>query len=167
MSKRLGTVALAAAVLVGQVGCYTTKIVTPRAPEGREYSDRQWFTLGGLVPLSSPAGRECQHGLSSAKSELSGTDWLINVGLGLAGGLVGTAACGNDISDPTQAAAARTTCAVAFSSLVPFLIGSRTVEYSCAGAPRQEYVQPPQQSAPPPQPAQNYAPERLSPPPTN
>src|SRR6185295_9397321 len=33
-------------------GCYTTKVYTPAPAYGPEHSDRQWFTLAGLVPLS-------------------------------------------------------------------------------------------------------------------
>ena len=167
MSKRLGCVAATLAVLVSQAGCYTTKIVTTRPPEGRSYEDRQWFTIGGLVPLSSPAGRECQHGLSSAESRLSGTDWLINVGLAVAGGVIGSAACGNDTTNTYESSAAKVSCATAFSALVPFMLGSRTVEYSCAAPERPEYMPPPAQNYAPPQappPAQNAAPPPPPPP---
>ncbi|MBM7112579.1 hypothetical protein [Archangium primigenium] len=161
MSKRLGTLAIAAAVLASQAGCYHTKIVTDRAPEGREYSDRQWFTIGGLVPLSSPAGRECRNGLSRAESRLSGTDWLINVGLGLAGGLVGAAACSSG-SD-----AERLSCMTSGASLATFLLGSRTVEYACAAGPREDYGPPRGYVAPPPPPPPGYAPQQgYAPPPS-
>lgn len=171
MSKRLGTVVALAAVLASQAGCYTTKVVSQARPAGPEYSDRQWFTLGGLVPLSGPAGRECEDGLATAESKLSGTDWLINVGLSIAGGLVGGAVCGAGAASSTNGDAAAASaiggsiCATGFATLVPFLIGSRTVNYTCAeGAgrgggqdfmPRQGYRAPPpspEGSAPPPPP---------------
>ena len=141
MSKRLGTAVTLAAVLSTQVGCYTTRAVSQTRP-GPEYSDRQWFTIAGLVPLSPPAGRECERGLSSVESKLSFTDWIINVGLGLAGGVVGYLACGNG-ADPQANALAKSSCASGFAALVPFLVGSRTVEYSCVEGsegfmPRQE-----------------------------
>ena len=133
MSKRLGTVVAVVAVMTSQVGCYTTKVVSQARPSGPAYTDRQWFTIGGLVPLSGPAGRECENGLSTVESKLSGTDWLINVGLGLAGGIVGGLACGGGANtDPVAAAVASSSCAAAFGTLVPFMIGSRTVEYTCA-----------------------------------
>jgi hypothetical protein len=134
-SKRLGAVIAAAAILSSQAGCYTTKVVSQVRPEGPSYSDRQWFTLGGLVPLSGAAGRECQNGLSTVESRMSATDWLINVGLGVAGGLVGGFACAQGSTDPEVLAVASTSCGAAFSTLVPFLIGSRTVEYTCAEGP--------------------------------
>src|SRR5687767_10680281 len=58
-------------------GCYTTKVYTPAAAQGPEASDRQWFTIGGLVPLSEPTGQECPGGLSKAESKLGGVDILI------------------------------------------------------------------------------------------
>lgn len=132
MSKRLGTVVAVVAVMTSQVGCYTTKVVSQARADGPAYTDRQWFTIGGLVPLSGPAGRECENGLSAVESKLSGTDWLINAGLGIAGGIVGGLACGNSSSDPYLNTAASVSCGAAFSTLLPFLISSRTVEYSCA-----------------------------------
>jgi|GEM_PF-1835238 len=157
MLKRYGTMAAAVTVLASQVGCYHTKIVTDQRAEGREYSDRQWFTIAGLVPLSSPAGRECRNGLARAESRMSGTDWLIGVGLGLAGGLVGAAAC-NGGSDAQQYS-----CMTSGASLATFLLGSRTVEYRCAAGPRDDYgprdgYGPPRGYAPPPPPPQHYAP---------
>jgi hypothetical protein len=160
MSKRLGTVVAVVAVMTSQVGCYTTKVVSQARPDGPSYSDRQWFTIGGLVPLSSPAGRECENGLAMAESRLSGTDWLINVGLGLAGGLVGAAACSSGPNtDPLLALAASSTCATVGSGLATFLLGSRTVEYTCAEGPgRMDYMPPRQGYRGPPPPQEGYAP---------
>jgi hypothetical protein len=132
MSKRLGTVVAVVAVMTSQVGCYTTKVVSQARPDGPAYTDRQWFTIGGLVPLSGPAGRECENGLSAVESKMSGTDWLINAGLGIAGGIVGGLACGGATNDPNVNFVASASCSLGFSTLVPFLISSRTVEYSCA-----------------------------------
>jgi len=130
LKMRWSTLAVAL-VLASQTACYTTKIVTDRAPDtrSRSHTDRQWFTIGGLVPLSEAAGRECEHGLASAESQLSGTDILINIGLAVAGGLVGSAACSDESTEN------RASCVTLGTTLVPFLIGSRTVEYSCAAAP--------------------------------
>jgi hypothetical protein len=80
---------------------------------------------------------------------MSGTDWLINVGLGVAGGIVGGLACGSSSSDPNVNALAGASCGAAFSTLLPFLISSRTVEYTCAegygdhrGSGRLDYMPP-------------------------
>ncbi|ATB44352.1 hypothetical protein CYFUS_009839 [Cystobacter fuscus] len=149
MSKRLGTVVAVVAVMTSQVGCYTTKVVSQARPDGPAYTDRQWFTIGGLVPLSGPAGRECES-LSTVESKLSGTDWLINAGLGIAGGIVGGLVCGGSSNDPYLNTLASASCAAGFSTLVPFLISSRTVEYTCAegyggdnrGSGRLDYMPP-------------------------
>jgi hypothetical protein len=129
MSKHHVAVVAILGILLSQTACYTTKIITGRSPEGPAYTDRQWFTIGGLAPLSSPAGRECQNGISWAESKQSGTDILINIGLGVAGGIAGALACSD------RELAARSSCASLGASLVPFLIGSRTVEYTCAAGP--------------------------------
>jgi hypothetical protein len=160
MPKRWGMRMAVVAVLASQTGCYHTKIQTYREPIGREHEDRQWFALAGLVPLSSPAGRECKNGLAYADSRMSGTDWLIGVGLGLAGGLLGSAACAG------EDAVVRGSCASTGASLATFLFGSRTVEYACAAGP--EYGPPPQGYGPQ-QPPQNYGPppQNYGPPPQN
>lgn len=129
MLKRHGVVVAVLGILLSQTACYTTKVVTGRSPEGPAYTDRQWFTIGGLAPLSSPAGRECQNGISWAESKASGTDILINIGLGVAGGIVGALACSD------SEVAVRSSCVSLGASVVPFLIGSRTVEYTCAAGP--------------------------------
>jgi hypothetical protein len=123
------------AVFALTAGCYTTKVVAPQATPGRQYDDRQWFTIGGLVPLSSPAGQQCSGGLATAESRFSGGDFLINIALGLAGGLAGAFACGNS-TDPDIDAAVRTSCATLGASLVPFLLASRSVSYTCLGGER-------------------------------
>jgi hypothetical protein len=154
---------LAVTLLMSQAACYTTKIVTNRQPESRAYShtDRQWFTIGGLVPLSGPAGRECEHGLSYAESQMSGVDILINIGMTVGGALVGAAACGGD---ETRSAS----CATSFATLAPFLLGTRTVEYTCAAAPTAPSWAPtaPGVVPPPPStPAPSAAPSTPPPPP--
>ncbi|HEX8700109.1 MAG TPA: hypothetical protein VF815_14790 [Myxococcaceae bacterium] len=155
LKMRWSTLAVAL-VLASQTACYTTKILSNREPDtrSRTYTDRQWFTIGGLVPLSEAAGRECEHGLSSAESQLSGTDILINIGLAVAGGLAGSAACADESTEE------RASCVTLGTTLVPFLIGSRTVEYSCAAAPASgpawapaNPTPPATPSAPPPPPA--------------
>lgn len=155
MLKRQMTVVAALAIMASQTACYTTRIVTARAPEGPSYTDRQWFTVGGLAGLSQPAGQHCQNGLSWAESKMSGTDWLINVGLTVAGGIAGTLACANTDT------ATQGTCASAGATLVPFLLSSRTVEYTCAaGGPagQQQPWMPQQQNNPQPPPAPSAPP---------
>lgn len=130
MMKRHWTVVAVLAVMSTQTACFTTRITTSRPAEGTSYTDRQWFTIGGLASLSAPAGRECQNGLSRAESKLSATDWFINLGLTVAGGVGGALACANN-DDPVM----MTSCASIGASLVPFLLASRTVEYTCAQGP--------------------------------
>ncbi|KFA90864.1 hypothetical protein [Archangium violaceum] len=153
MQKRQWTVVAALAVMATQTACYNTRIVTRAPPEGPAYTDRQWFTLGGLANLSRPAGQSCQNGVSWAESKLSGTDWLINVGLSVAGGIAGTLACANT-GDPY----AQIGCGTTGAALVPFLLSSRTVEFTCAAAPvsdRPAYLPPPSNNmAPAPAPVQ-------------
>jgi hypothetical protein len=158
MMKRW-SLSLAVILLASQTACYTTKIVTNREPDTRAYvnSDRQWFTIGGLVPLSGPAGRECEHGLAYAQSEMGGVDILINIGLGVGGFLLGSAACNG--SDDV----ARASCATSASLLVPFLLGSRTVEYVCAARPSPNWTPSAPGRAPPPPPS--VAPSEPPPPP--
>ena len=128
MLKRQWTVVAALAIMASQTACYTTRIVTNRAPAGPSYTDRQWFTIAGLANLSGPSGQQCQNGL-----KMSGVDFLINIGLTVAGGVAGALACSN------SGDLVRIGCASGGSLLVPFLLSSRTVEYTCAvGAPTAE-----------------------------
>ncbi|OJH36512.1 hypothetical protein BON30_32665 [Cystobacter ferrugineus] len=162
-----------AAVMTSQVGCYTTKVVShARPPSGPESTERQWFMIGGLVPVSDPAGRECKHGFATVESKLSGTDWLINAGLTVAGGIAGGLTCGraaaaNPNDDTGAFLFVGAACAAAFSALVPFMISSRTVEYTCAAGddggrggrldfmpPRQGYRMAPSQEESAPVPAE-------------
>ncbi|QRK11423.1 hypothetical protein JQX13_15910 [Archangium violaceum] len=125
MQKRSLSIVAAVAVMASQAACYNTRVVSGRVPAGPEYTDRQWFTVAGLANLSGPAGRECPNGLASVESRMSATDWLINAGLGVAGGIAGSLACGGADAE------ARAYCASAGAALVPFLLSSRTVEYIC------------------------------------
>ncbi|MBN1210318.1 MAG: hypothetical protein JXB05_36030 [Myxococcaceae bacterium] len=154
MAKTRWSILIAVAALASQTACFTTRIVTDKRPETRafEHEDRQWFTIGGLVPLSGPAGRECEHGLSYAESKMGGIDILINIGLSVAGTLVGASAC----TSGTEAE--RFSCATSAGTLVPFLLGSRTVTYTCAAAPSARDLAPAAPGAPPP-------PSALPPPP--
>lgn len=142
-------------------GCFTTRVASPgfsfdTVPESAVHTDRQWFTLDGLVKLSHPAGNECPHGMVAVESGLAGTDILINLGLSLLGGTLTYAACdSNDTS-------ARLSCAATGASLAPFLLGSRTVRYVCRDDVAPLPVQPPP-SAPPIRPED--VPANLQPPP--
>ena len=123
--KQRSAVALVSVLLAG---CYTTKVYTPLPPTGPEFSDRQWYTIGGLVSLSDPTGFQCPGGLSRAESEFAGVDILINIGLAVVGGIAGAVACSGE--DEAQ----QSSCATAGATLVPFFVASRTVRYACAGA---------------------------------
>lgn len=105
--------------------CYRTKTRTT-ARGGQERESRQWFTIAGLVPLSSADGGECTNGMASSDSRLSGLDVLINIALSVGGGIAGTQVCKD------EAGVVDASCAVGIGTLVPFLIGSRTVTYQCA-----------------------------------
>lgn len=164
MAKTYWSTLIAVTVLASQTGCYTTKIVSDRRAEARSYQteDRQWFTIGGLVPLSGAAGQECEHGLSYAESSMSGVDILINIGVGVAGALIGSAACRDSEDD------ARFSCASTGATLLPFLLGSRTVTYACAAGPSARDLNklvPPAPAAPPPPPAAAPQPADPTPPP--
>ncbi len=111
-------------------GCFHTKTSTGAPMGAQEYEDRQWFTLAGLVPLSSPAGGECgPQGMAMSDSRLSGMDVLILIGLSVAGTVAGTSLCSKDAAGNVNVG-----CAVGVGNLVPLLIGSRTVTYHCAEA---------------------------------
>lgn len=120
---------LLACLTVGMLsGCYRTHTVIPGSVLGPERTDRQWFSVAGLVQLSKPAEANCgESGLAEVQSETGVVDVLINVGLTLGGGILGAAAgCGEGSSD--------TDCSTAVSAgttLVPFLLGTRTVRYRC------------------------------------
>lgn len=135
MNTRTVLVLLATVVLVANgLGCYTTRVNTPAdRSASATHEERQWFTVGGLVGLSDPAGEDCQHGLGKAQSKMAGMDILINIGLSVGGYIAGSVGCSGD-----QAG----TCASALSTLVPFLIGSRTVRYTCSAAPAAAGLQP-------------------------
>ena len=78
-------------VLLGLAACYTTRNV--QETTAPMYEDRQWFTLAGLVPISDPA-EECPSGqIMYATSRMSVTDVLIDIGMSVLGGVVGTQVC--------------------------------------------------------------------------
>ncbi|CAM3483914.1 hypothetical protein G4177_22320 [Corallococcus sp. ZKHCc1 1396] len=117
-----------AALMLGQTGCYRTHVTTNLRPEqGRHHEDRQWFTAAGLVPLSKSPGSECRNGVAWAQSRVTPTDFFIQAGLVLVGGLIGGAVCaGGDRTEDEQSACA------GYGALAPLLlVGSRTVAYAC------------------------------------
>ncbi|RKH29072.1 hypothetical protein D7Y13_19845 [Corallococcus praedator] len=120
-----------AALMLGQTGCYRTHITTNLRPEeGRHHEDKQWFTAAGLVPLSKPPGSECQNGVAWAQSRVTPSDFFIQAGLVVLGGLIGGAVC----SGSNQTEEEQNSCA-GVGALVPLaLVGSRTVAYACAAA---------------------------------
>ena len=110
-------------------GCYTTKINTGLAPDGPVYTEQQWFTIAGGMPLSEPLESKCQDKpLAYVQSAMKGKDILLNIGLTVAGGTAGYFIC-KDSTDPDAIEACSS-----ISSVVPLLISSRTVTYQCAAA---------------------------------
>ena len=77
-------------------------------------------------------------GVARSESKFGGTDILIDVGLSIVGGVLGTAAC-NSISDRGDYAA----CLSAFSTAVPLLLTPLSVEYECAAEPARDVASTP------------------------
>jgi hypothetical protein len=101
--------------------------VTGAVPGVPLIESRQWFTLGGLVPLSAEDGQECgAAGISYAERRMSGVDILVYLALTFVGAGIGSVAC------DSQAGSDEYSCFVTATNLVPFLLGSRTVSYYCA-----------------------------------
>ena len=128
---RLRALALIVPLVLGS-GCFNTRVVTGAPSDGIMHNARQWFTVGGLVPLSDPAGPECaDRGLARAESRLDVVDALISIGIGVAGGLLGVAVCPLGANPTTDDARSYGSCVGGVSALAGFLIGSRSVEYQC------------------------------------
>ncbi|WP_375754904.1 hypothetical protein [Corallococcus exercitus] len=140
MRKAHAVAASMAALMLGQTGCYRTSIVTNLRPEPKVHQDRQWFTVAGLVPVSSPPGSECKNGVAWAQSRATPSDFLIQAGLAVAGAFIGSAVCaGGNRTDEEQG-----NCAAIGLLLPTVLVGSRTVAYACAS----EYQNVPPRQAP-------------------
>ncbi|WP_437815103.1 hypothetical protein [Sorangium sp. So ce1078] len=121
------------AILVGVSGCYRTRTAATAPAAQNEIERRQWFLMGGLVPLSEPAAAECgPAGMATSDSRVSGSDILISSGLTVAGGLVGAAMCPL-AKEPTDAeATGYASCVGVAATLLPSFLQSRTVSYRCA-----------------------------------
>ncbi len=124
-------------VLLLAAGCYATIIQPPGAVRaGPEHSDRQWFTAGGFVPLSSPSGAECgPAGLAYVRAEVGWTDIVISGALAFAGSFLGAALCPLDDMPSKDDARNYAACASIVGSLLPALISTRTVSYACNAPP--------------------------------
>ncbi len=129
----LGTKPMVSAVLAVVLlqGCFAGRVST-RAPKEDDVEQRtQWFAFGGLAPLSDPAGGECQYGIRKAEVSIGPLDFMTSLGLALLGGLIGGVACAGTIDQNTIVA-----CASGGSAVAVFALGSRSVEYQCAGKAR-------------------------------
>ena len=116
-------------IFVAMTGCYTTKLNTGLLPEGPVYTEQQWFTIAGAMPLSEPLESKCKEKpFAYVQSAMKGKDILLNIGLSLAGGTAGYFMC-QDAADPDTLEACRS-----ISTVLPLLISSRTVTYQCAAA---------------------------------
>jgi hypothetical protein len=140
--------------------CHSTVVRSEGVqPVGPTYDDKQWFTLGGTVALSDPAGDECR-GRELARTEAyeSATDILTSIGLSLGGLFVASGLCRQRSDDPS--------CPLRLAWIPPLMLSSRTVEYRCGSrlaappypptpalAPGPMQV-PPSYPAPPPAPPQ-------------
>ena len=125
-------------------GCFTTQIQTGQQRSfAPTESDRQWFTLGGLVQLSGAAGEECKEGISWAESGQKTTDVLITIGMTVAGTLLASAACSLPENATDDEEAAYALCQAGIAGVFPFLFASRTVEYQCKGTVNPPGVQVP------------------------
>lgn len=144
MTRTSALLPLAALLGLSLSGCFTTQVQSGQQRTFAPVStDRQWFTLGGLVQLSDAAGQECRSGLSYVESGYSGTDVLIGIGAAVLGNLAASAMCTLP-DDPTDGdISTYALCSGAFSGLLPFMVGSRTVEYQCAIEGRAPGVQVP------------------------
>ena len=132
--QQASVVLSAVVLLTSATGCYRTRTATMARPTTPEYEQRQWFLIAGLVPLSSAGGSECGGaGMATSDSRLGGWDIVINVGLAVAGGLLGASVCSLPDNATNAEQTAYGSCVSGMASLVPFIIGSRTVSYTCAG----------------------------------
>lgn len=134
MTGNRGTlVALALVAAMNATACFKTKINTQLggAPMGPEYERRQWFTIGGLVPLSSETGQECTQGVATATSREGGIDILIGIGLSVTGMLIGASACSLPENPTAEDVSSYSLCSSVVAAVPPLLLGSRTVTYRC------------------------------------
>jgi len=116
--------------LIGITGCYKTEIRAPGAQAtGPTHEDRQWFTLAGMLNISGEAGAECgSEGVAYASSRHGFWDIVIDAGISIAAGAIGTQAC--DRYDDREEYAS---CVSGFSAAGPLLLSARSVTYRCRG----------------------------------
>lgn len=135
-------------------GCFTTRVESEAVALNRNYAygdeirnreivheARQYFSVGGLVPVSKPAGRHCKHGLSYVESEARAVDYLISVGMFVVGVVAAIHGCRFvdaifDISPYTGA-----WCLAIVNGSVASALSSRTTRYACAEAPEDSSTQ--------------------------
>lgn len=145
---RLTTSLLLAMTLAG---CFTTRVEAQAIAMNRscEYSNeiwnhemvheaRQYFAVGGLVPLSKPAGRHCKHGVSYVESEVGGIDFLVSAGMGFVGVVVGMVGCAIVSGFIEMSPESAFWCRNATTPLAASALSSRTTRYVCA-APRRSH----------------------------
>lgn len=151
------TFTLAALVATIAGGCYSTKLKTKAPSDAARYERRQWFLLAGAIPLSRSAGSECPDGVATVESEMSGTDVLIQIGLTALGTILANNQChtGQDYSYEG--------CLIGYS-LLPDILGSRTVTYTCRATPTTKPAAPPSVMTRKPAPPSTPVPDALPPP---
>jgi hypothetical protein len=115
------------------VGCipgpHRTAIDTTLPRAETEYEQRQWFLLYGGLPITDPAGEDCQEtGIAYAESRLTVWDWAISLGIATGGVLLGSYLCESTDQD------LETECVRRFATLAPLIVSSRTVLYQCVAA---------------------------------
>jgi hypothetical protein len=111
-------------LVAATTGCFTTKAYSRADATGPIVSEHQWFAIGGLIELNKPVGSECKQ-LAYVESKMGAMDVVINIGLSVAGSIVASSACGAGDSSCQSTASLGGT-------LLPWMLGSRTVEYQCA-----------------------------------
>ena len=117
-------IVVASQILVA--GCFTTRVQVQGVQPSKEYTDRQWFTVGGLVRISDAEETTCPAGgLAYSESQISVPDFFIGLGIALLGGITSVAICHD------QSREAQINCISAGSTVATFLLGTRTVHYAC------------------------------------
>ncbi|OGQ87224.1 MAG: hypothetical protein A2289_23450 [Deltaproteobacteria bacterium RIFOXYA12_FULL_58_15] len=111
--------------------CYTTRLNVPGATPGEVHADRQWFALAGAKSMSDPANAECEDGIAYVESGLTGTDFLINVGLAVLGAGIAAGVTYATVDENHRNFNTIRATANAGGALAGFLIAPRTIRYAC------------------------------------